>query len=523
MPKEEYIKYYEKVLGLSPEDFSRFQECICRRLAYSFRIARSPFIATIRKRLQRYPFLKKIECLEDVYTFYKDVEKDLYGEFISFLVKQTTIGLIQRQEIVSMLPIALLDIKKDSKVLDMCAAPGSKTKQILEIVTDEGLVVANDQNGKRLNILVTETSKRPNSSLIITKHDASLFPKIYIDEQIAFDRILCDVPCSSDGTVRKNPNILSEWDAVKNTGLFNIQCKILKRGCELLKKDGLIAYSTCSLNPIENECVVQKILLGGGFEVVDFRNDPRLSLFGVDHEMKGVIFREGLTKWEVDHCVTENTEHQPVEEDLGLEKCIRLYPHDQDTGGFFIAILRRKDIKSSETKGKVKTSTRFHFLPNEMQERLFSTYSIQTSGVLYTKSSKHNHIEIVSSISSEVLKRNPCLKVLSAGYRILEKSGLDHSEFYLKNLFYVGSQFKHDLEIPFDKFKILLKQNFVDNKILGFEHVGLAIVKISEIDMTLCGYGSSSSFTIFMSNNLRRGLEDLLIDEHIECSEQRQD
>lgn len=514
MPREEYVKYYEETLKTDPEDFSRFCASIDRRLPYSFRVPKTQFTSRIRKRLKKYPFVRKTKYLDDVYEFCRDARDDeLYGEFISFLVDQTAVGLIQRQEIVSMIPVLLLDIREDSRVVDMCAAPGSKTKQILEMVGESGLVIANDQNGKRLNILVTETSKRPNSSLVIAKHDASLFPRIQFPDGVGFDRVLCDVPCSSDGTIRKSPNVLDEWNLSRNIGLFNIQHRILKRGCELVEEEGLVAYSTCSLNPIENECVVQKILLGGGFELVDFRDDSRMALFSrSDDSGNKLIFREGLTTWGMENEVFENVDYRPAKTDLGLEKCIRLYPHDQDTGGFFIAILRKKITgAAAERREEVKTSfPKLHFLSDETRSELLHEYSIQTDGALYTKTAKSSHINVVSRISEGVLRKNPKLKVIGAGYRLFEKSGLEHSRFYLKNLFYVGGRFQHRLEISLEKFMLLLAEDFVRNTALGFEHVGLAIVRVDAIGTSFCGYGNSFSFTLFMNKNLRKALRGLM-------------
>lgn len=517
MPKEDYVKYYEKTLNLSPCDFSNFCRVIGEKLPYSFRVTRTPLADTVRRRLERYGFLKKVKYLEDVYMFHKvEDEDDLYSEFVSFLVDQTAVGLIQRQEIVSMVPVTLLDIKEDSKVLDMCAAPGSKTKQILEAVGDRGLVVANDQNGKRLNVLVSETSKRPRSSLVITKHDASSLPNMYADGQVKFDYVLCDVPCSSDGTVRKNPSILGEWDLSKSTGLFSIQYRILKRGCGVMSDNGMLVYSTCSLNPVENECVVQKILLEGELELVDLRNDSRLSLFSEDGNREDKItFREGLTTWGTDDKIFENGDFQPSGRNLGLENCIRLYPHDQDTGGFFISVFRKRAARSStgakDLSGKCFPS--LHFLPEEYRDELSRTYSVQIDGALYKRTRSSSHIDMVSSTLERIIKGSPKLKVISAGYRLFEKSGLEHSEFYLKNLFYIGNGFQCRLELSLESFKVLLEGNFVRSEVLGFRHTGLAIVRVKEIGITLCGYGNSSSFTVFMNKNLRKALKGLFCHE----------
>jgi len=515
MSEAEYMEYYRETLGLAEDDFEKLSASTRTGLPYSFRVTKGPMHDRIVQRIEQYPFVNKIQYLNDVYEFCKtkDPSSD-YQRFVEFLVKQTAIGLIQRQEIVSMIPVMLMDLKNDSKVIDMCAAPGSKAKQALEIVTD-GLVIANDVNAKRLNVLVSETSKKPNRSLIVTKHDASVFPKVYMDGQVEFDRVFCDVVCSSDGTIRKNPNVFDEWKISRGVGLSELQYRILKRGCELAKEAGLVAYSTCSLNPIENECVVQRILLEGEFELVDFRNDTRLCLFPMESDGKQLVFRQGLRTWKT-AGVSNNPRHRPCEEDLGLERCIRLYPHDQNTGGFFIAILRRKmrsqashpEECTSKQKCMQPKHCRIEFMAKDDKDKLFREYSISMEGELYKRGERS--LSIVSCLASKIIMSNPKLKVVSAGYRILEKSGLDRCEFYLKNLFYVGHEFVNCREIHLDCFRLLLNDVFVSNDTLGFECVGISVIRVQEIGIVLCGYGNTMSFTLFMNDNLRKALKELV-------------
>ena len=144
-----------------------------------------------------------------------------------WIVAQTRSGVISRQEVASMIPVSLLDIQPNHRVLDLCASPGSKTRQALERLCanvaikkdDRGIVVANDVNLKRsfiisnrCNVLGLHTQR-----LCVTNHKAQRFPNISIkasgnssafdnssiDGQ--YDRIVCDVPCSGDGTLRKDP------------------------------------------------------------------------------------------------------------------------------------------------------------------------------------------------------------------------------------------------------------------------------------------------------------------------------
>lgn len=154
-----------------------------------------------------------------------------------FLTHETEIGNVSRQEAVSMVPPLLLDVESHHKVLDMCAAPGSKTCQLLEMLhkntptgqTPSGFVMANDANIARCYLLAHQVHRLASPAVVVTHYDATQFPLIQLapdassgkpTETVHFDRILCDVPCSGDGTIRKNPSAGSGWDSNKHFKLF---------------------------------------------------------------------------------------------------------------------------------------------------------------------------------------------------------------------------------------------------------------------------------------------------------------
>eukprot|EP00960_Hanusia_phi_P013712 402581-Hanusia_phi.AAC.1 len=162
-------------------------------------------------------------------------------------------------------------------VLDLCAAPGSKTLQALDGLHRNlepgeeplGGIVANDIDERRAYGLAARA--RPVGSfaknLMIVCHKAQKIPNVRVpgEEGIAesagcFDRILCDVPCSGDGTLRKNTKVWKLWDPLFGIKIHRLQVQIAMRGLALLKVGGLMAYSTCSFNPIEDEAVVADLL-----------------------------------------------------------------------------------------------------------------------------------------------------------------------------------------------------------------------------------------------------------------------
>ncbi|EIN09261.1 S-adenosyl-L-methionine-dependent methyltransferase [Punctularia strigosozonata HHB-11173 SS5] len=316
-----------------------------------------------------------------------------FKKFHSFLVFETEVGNISRQEAVSMIPPLLLDVQPHHRVIDMCAAPGSKTAQLLEALhahdtltsssTPTGLLIANDSDNKRAHMLIHQSARLPSPSLMVTNLDASIYPVIRVGAAeddfvghtraekkkagvLAFDRILCDVPCSGDGTMRKNPAIWKRWSPMDGNGLHSLQLRILQRAMRMLKDGGRIVYSTCSLNPVENEAVVSAAL----------QSVPDYELIDVSDRLPGLIRRPGLSTWTpssdrecntsfptyssyIDSLSEENRKQTKMSEgqwpppegvNLKLERCIRIYPHLQDTGGFFVAVLEKK-VKQADEKG----------------------------------------------------------------------------------------------------------------------------------------------------------------------------
>lgn len=273
-----------------------------------------------------------------------------------FLVLETGTGNISRQEAVSMIPPLILDVQSHHSVLDMCAAPGSKTAQLIEALhkdTDEptGFIIANDSDTRRSYMLVHQLKRLNSPHYLVLNHDAQFFPRISMDSSgskkgsLKFDRILCDVPCSGDGTMRKNFNVWKDWNNQNALGLHLLQFNILNRGIQLLKSGGKLVYSTCSMNPIENEAVIAHALRKWG---------KKIRLVQTDMLLPNLIRSKGISTWPVINKQSEvkqkgdqgtiDSWFPPTEEEakeFNLDYCMRVYPHQQNTGGFFIAMLEK--------------------------------------------------------------------------------------------------------------------------------------------------------------------------------------
>ncbi|KAL2889594.1 Multisite-specific tRNA (cytosine-C(5))-methyltransferase [Ceratocystis lukuohia] len=437
---EKLEKYYNDMLQMPEDERKEFWEALRRELPNSFRFCGSKGHAlAVRNLLQtRYiPEITRIKHEDGNFvqppkpvSWYPDglaydmtTPKNVvrrfppFAAFQKFLVSETSVGNISRQEIVSMIPPLLIDLKPGMSVLDLCAAPGSKSAQLLEMVhageearikkvlrqhatedglalgteTEEeanadlsadpsdqgratGLIVANDMDYKRCHMLVHQLKRFSSANLLVTNHDASAFPSIRLPDSysdrpgkrsyLKFDRILADVPCTGDGTLRKNMTMWRSWTPNNALGLHIVQVRILVRALQMLKVGGRVVYSTCSMNPIENEAVVAA--------AIDRCGGPeKVGILDCSNQLVGMKRKPGMKTWQVmdksgnwwnswqeiqDKAAADSTWEAPGKitepmfpppagslcADLPLERCIRVYAYQQDTGSFFITVLEKK-------------------------------------------------------------------------------------------------------------------------------------------------------------------------------------
>eukprot|EP00484_Ammonia_sp_Unknown_P019129 CAMPEP_0197032506 /NCGR_PEP_ID=MMETSP1384-20130603/11173_1 /TAXON_ID=29189 /ORGANISM="Ammonia sp." /LENGTH=572 /DNA_ID=CAMNT_0042462185 /DNA_START=75 /DNA_END=1790 /DNA_ORIENTATION=+ len=334
--------------------------------------------------------------------------KDYFQAFRDFLVECNETGIISRQETVSMVPGLFLAkyLKPSDYVLDMCAAPGNKTALLMELLdydfdgkwrTDaehSGFIFANDADEKRAHVMVHQLKRIGINKFVVTNKLAQCIPRLVAMDgktKHEFDNILCDVPCSSDGTLRKSPDLWKKWTVAYGNGLHTVQLSILIHALHLLKPGGAVVYSTCTFNPIENEAVIASALLklnhyyskrdDNGEIVVD------VELVDASQDLPELKRNPGLQEWYVwdkkmdkdgfagsYEEVAENrkkfvkkTMFMPqtrekcqeikdkVMDYLQLQRCMRFLPHFHDTGGFFVAVLRKKqkpgNDKNTENDG----------------------------------------------------------------------------------------------------------------------------------------------------------------------------
>ena len=177
-------------------------------------------------------------------------------------------GLIYIQSISSMMPAIILEARPQEKILDMCAAPGSKTTYLASFMENRGTIDAWDIYPHKIN-LIRENAKRLGISIIHAevKDSTRSYPTLYN----TYDKVLLDAPCSGLGVINHKPEIKWRRSEVDLMEFPKIQKKLLENASRYIKKDGILVYSTCTLNKKENENIIEEFLSSHpGVVSVDF-------------------------------------------------------------------------------------------------------------------------------------------------------------------------------------------------------------------------------------------------------------
>ncbi|MFX0562275.1 16S rRNA (cytosine(967)-C(5))-methyltransferase RsmB [Bacillus pumilus] len=216
-------------------------------------------------------------------------------------------GYVTIQDESSMLVARALDPQPGETVLDACAAPGGKSTHIAERMNDEGQIVSLDLHEHKVK-LIKQAAKRLNLTQIEAKALDARKAKDYYSEA-SFDRILIDAPCSGFGVIRRKPDMKYTKSPEDSARLAAIQQAILKEAAPLLKPGGTLVYSTCTMDPTENQQVIHAFLQ----EHQDF--EPDLSLNERLPEQVAPFVQNGS---------------------------VQILPHYFGTDGFFICSMRKK-------------------------------------------------------------------------------------------------------------------------------------------------------------------------------------
>lgn len=286
------------------DDENKFADCINIPLKQSFRVnTLKEEKKTVIKKLKEYdPAIKTTEWNDNAHIS----ELNNLGSSLEHFV-----GQIYIQELTSMIPpLVVKDLIKDIKVIDCCAAPGSKTTQIAAMMDNKGHIIANDARHARLKSLRGNLDRLGVTNTSVTLRDFKSFPNTKADLYFV------DAPCSSEGTIRKKNTVARTWKENDYLRFNKLQNGLLGKACEMAPSGSTIVYSTCTFSPDENEKVVS--------ETLD-KYDLKMKNINIEN----LRSESGITEW--------NNESYNSE----VEKCMRVWPHHNDTDAFFIARMEK--------------------------------------------------------------------------------------------------------------------------------------------------------------------------------------
>ena len=300
--KEKFIERYSRLTDW--ETFKRFSLSFLRK---SIRVNTLKIsIKDLKARLEKDWVLEPVPwCKEGFFIEHKKGRLDV-GNTI-----EHSLGYYYVQEAASMIPPVVLDPRPGEIVLDMCAAPGSKATQIAQYMQNKGLLVANDIKGVRLASLGINLQRCGVMNELVT-----LSPGTAI-RGLLFDKIMLDAPCSGTGTIRKSPKTIQMWNPNMVKRLSAVQKKLIVHAFGSLRKGGTLVYSTCSNEPEENEGVIDFLL--------NKFDDAEVEAFDLNINRGDVILEFEGRKF-----------------DDSIKECLRLWPQDNDTEGFFVAKIVKK-------------------------------------------------------------------------------------------------------------------------------------------------------------------------------------
>ena len=389
----QFITYYKNLLDLDENEYSKFLNTLTQDLPIIFRINKIyTYCESLEEEITEYliknnehfqPLLNrpKLNFLNNVYQLSSLNKNDPIDNYLKNLLTEENDYGILRQELVSMIPVNLVNIEDDQIIIDLCAAPGNKTLQVLEIMQEKarnkntlptGVIIANELDPKRAGNMAHLFKAHFPINVVITNNNAENFP-IIENEKYKPDIVFCDVPCSGDGTMRKNKGLRKRWKIEYGLEDHFIQTKILEQGIKICKKGGKIVYSTCAINPLENEAVICHVL-------EKFKDEIEIVNCAKKLNEMGIKFKEGLVKWKV--CIGVDKEKNEIlwaekfsdlkdtksglikcsmfhdiysyknnhpgplfsfTDPLNLRNCVRIYSHDNNSDCFFVAVIKKKE------------------------------------------------------------------------------------------------------------------------------------------------------------------------------------
>lgn len=303
--KPAFAERYKALLGDRYDEFMKYSLSYARKCIRVNTLKSSP--EDIKKRLGDKWHLEPVSwCKESFFITFKEGKRFDIGN-----LEEHQLGYLYIQDAASMLPPVVLNPRPEEFVLDLCAAPGSKTTQMAAMMENTGMLIANDVDVGRVKPLGLNLQRCGVANALIVGKANKKLPEEY------FDKVLVDAPCSGTGTIRRSLKTLMMWSPNLVKKLNRVQRKLAQQGFDKVKPGGVLVYSTCTLEPEENEGVVSALL----------EHNPNASVEEITLDITrspAIISFDGQ-------------EYNPQ-----VAKCLRILPQDNDTEGFFVCKIRKK-------------------------------------------------------------------------------------------------------------------------------------------------------------------------------------
>jgi len=250
-------------------------------------------------------------------------------------------GAFYIQDPSAMMVASILPIEPGDKVIDVAAAPGGKSFQVATRLNESGLLIANDLNYNRAKVLSSNIEKYGFKNVYVTSNTTADLVKYHAG---SFDKVILDAPCSGEGMFRKDELAKNDWSYDKVTACALTQKQLIIDSYKLLRKGGMMIYSTCTFSIEENEQVIKHLLANSKAKLIKIFDDPR--------------FKRGL----------------------GLTESIRLFPFIFPGEGHFIALIESNDnYNATETKFKPSNLDKNNFTIVDNFLKTYTTIKLEKS------------------------------------------------------------------------------------------------------------------------------------------------
>jgi len=362
----EFIKRYETLFD--EKEFNTFLSFCKKPLKKSIRVNTSKISTTDFEILakQNNWKLARIPYLENWYNIELEENSELLGKSI-----ESFSWLFYSQETSSMIPPIILNPQKWDIILDMSAAPWSKTTQLANLINNKWLIIANDISGSRIKALKSNINSQWSLSACVSKLDWRDFWNYYYE---TFDKILLDAPCSAEWAMRKDK---LDWSLDIIDKLSSLQMKMMLSALLSLKVWWELVYSTCTMTPEEDELIVDFVLYNfwKSIEIVDWK-------------IEWLKTTPWITTWQWDEL------HPDV------SKSKKIWPHHNDTEWFFIAKFKKID--------KIDTDFTKEYFPKKSQEKALKSKEMK---ILYSQIKKRFNIDKTIFQDMSIIKKENSLTI----------------------------------------------------------------------------------------------------------------